>query len=72
MKRIVLFIATNIAILIVLSIVLSLFGVGRILDEQGIGLDYYNLLIFAAVFGFGGSIISLAISKWMAKRLTGA
>ncbi len=72
MKRIVLFIATNIAILIVLSIVLSLFGVGRILDEHGIGLDYYNLLIFAAVFGFGGSFISLAISKWMAKRLTGA
>jgi heat shock protein HtpX len=52
--------------------VLSLLGVERILDEQGIGLDLYNLLVFAAVFGFGGSLISLAISKWTAKRLTGA
>lgn len=44
----------------------------RILDEQGVGLDYQALLIFAAVIGFGGSLISLAISKWTAKRLTGA
>ncbi len=72
MKRVVLFLATNIAILVVLSIVLSLLGVGRILDEQGVGLNLYNLLIFAAVFGFGGAFISLAISKWMAKRMTGA
>ncbi|MFN2342942.1 MAG: M48 family metalloprotease, partial [Desulfonatronovibrio sp.] len=43
-----------------------------ILDEQQVGIDYKNLLIFAAVLGFGGSFISLAISKWMAKRLTGA
>lgn len=67
-----LFVVTNLAIVLVLGIILSLFGVGRILDEQGIGLDLYNLLIFAAVFGFGGSLISLAISKWTAKRMTGA
>jgi len=71
MKRIFLFLVTNIAILAVLFVVLSLLGVTGILDEQRIGIDYYNLLIFAAVLGFGGSFISLAISKWMAKRLTG-
>lgn len=72
MKRVVLFVITNLAIVFVLSIVLSLLGVGRILDEQGVGLDLYNLTVFAAVFGFGGSLISLAISKWTAKRMTGA
>jgi heat shock protein HtpX len=72
MKRVILFVGTNIAVILVLSVVLSLLGVGRILDEQGVGLDLYNLIVFAAVFGFGGSFISLAISKWMAKRMTGA
>jgi heat shock protein HtpX len=72
MKRIFLFLATNIAILVVLSIVLNLLGIDRVLDEQGVDLDYGNLLAFAAVFGFGGSFISLALSKWMAKRMTGA
>ena len=72
MKRILLFLATNIAILIVLGVVLQLLGVERILDEQGVGLDYASLLVFAAVFGMGGSVISLLISKWTAKRLTGA
>ena len=72
MKRVVLFIVTNLAIVLVLGIVLSLLGVDRILDERGVGLDMYNLLIFAAVFGFGGAFISLALSKWTAKRLTGA
>ncbi len=71
MKRVFLFLVTNIAILAVLFVVLSLLGVTGILDEQRVGIDYYNLLIFAAVLGFGGSFISLAISKWMAKRLTG-
>jgi heat shock protein HtpX len=71
-KRVVLFLVTNLAIVFVLGIVLNLLGVGRILDEQGVGLDLTNLVIFAAVFGFGGSLISLAISKWTAKRLTGA
>ncbi|MEW6487947.1 MAG: protease HtpX [Thermodesulfobacteriota bacterium] len=72
MKRVFLFVVTNLAIVLVLSVVLSLLGVGRLLDEQGVGLDLYNLVVFAAVFGFGGSLISLAISKWTAKRLTGA
>lgn len=72
MKRVLLFIGTNLAIIFVLSIVLSLLGVGSMLDEQGVGLDLYNLLIFAAVFGFGGSFISLAMSKFIAKRMTGA
>lgn len=72
MKRILLFIATNIAILLVLSIVLRLLGVDRILDEQGSGLDMRALLIFAAVIGMGGSFMSLAMSKWTAKRFTGA
>lgn len=72
MKRVFLFIVTNIAIILILSIVLSLLGVDRILDQQGIDLDMANLLIFAAVFGFGGAFISLAMSKWTAKRLTGA
>ncbi len=72
MKRIALFLVTNLAIIVVLSITLRLLGVERILDQQGVGLDYNALLIFAAVFGMGGSFISLAISKWTAKRFTGA
>ena len=64
MKRIVLFLITNLAVMLVLSIVLSIvfkvFGI----DNRSMG----GLLIFAAVFGFGGSFISLAMSKWMAKR----
>jgi heat shock protein HtpX len=68
MKRIILFLGTNLAIIVVLSIVLRLLGVERILDEQGVGLNINALLIFAAVFGFGGAFISLAISKWMAKK----
>jgi heat shock protein HtpX len=72
MKRVFLYVLTNIAVLVVLSISLRLLGVERILDAQGVGLDLNSLLIFAAVFGFGGSLISLAISKWTAKRLTGA
>jgi len=72
MKRIFLFLATNLAIIVVLSITLRLLGVERLLDEQGANLDLNSLLVFAAVFGFGGSFISLAISKWTAKRFTGA
>lgn len=72
MKRVVLFLATNIAILLVLSVTLRLLGVERILDERGTGLDLNALLVFSAVIGFGGAFISLAISKWMAKRSTGA
>lgn len=72
MKRVLLFLLTNIAVLLVLSIILKLLGVDTILDQSGAGLSYRNLLIFSAVFGFGGSFISLAISKWTAKRVTGA
>ena len=71
MKRILLFVATNIAIILILSIVLNLLGVDGILDGRG-GLNLTSLLIFASVFGFGGSFISLAMSKWSAKKLTGA
>ncbi len=71
MKRVLLFLATNVAILIVLSVTLRILGVDRLLDEAG-GLNFNALLIFAAVVGMGGSFISLAISKWMAKRMTGA
>lgn len=71
-KRVALFIATNLAVILVLSIVLRLFGVDSMLDEQNVGINYEGLLILSLVFGFGGSFISLAISKWMAKRATGA
>ena len=70
MKRILLFLATNIAVLVILSIVIRLLGVDSFLDKSG--LNMYSLLVFAAVFGFGGSFISLAMSKWMAKRMMGA
>ena len=72
MKRVFLFLVTNLAIVMVLSITLRLLGVERILATQGVGLDLSALLIFAAVFGFGGSFFSLLLSKWTAKRLTGA
>jgi heat shock protein HtpX len=72
MKRVFLFLATNLAIVIVLSLTLRIFGVERILDAQGVNLELSSLLIFSFVFGMGGSFISLAISKWTAKHLTGA
>ena len=72
MKRIFLFLATNIAILVVLSITMSLLGFDSLMDEQGVDLDMNALLVFSALLGFGGSIISLMISKWTAKRFTGA
>ena len=72
MKRILLFLGTNIAVLVVLSVVLQLLGIESMLAEQGTQLDLRALLIFSAVVGFSGSLISLAISKWSAKRMTGA
>jgi heat shock protein HtpX len=69
MKRVLLFLATNLAILIVLSIVANILGLDRYLAVRGGNLQ--GLLIFAALFGFGGAFISLAISKWMAKRAMG-
>lgn len=70
--RVALFIATNLAVVLVLGIVLRLLGVDQMLAESGSGLNYEALLVISVVFGFGGSFISLAISKWMAKRSTGA
>jgi heat shock protein HtpX len=70
MKRIFLLVATNVAILLVLSVSLRLLGVDRILDERG-GLDLNALLIFSAVLGFSGSLISLALSKVIAKHSMG-
>jgi heat shock protein HtpX len=71
MKRILLLVATNVAVLLVLSVTLRLLGVDRLLDERGTGLDINSLLIFSAVLGFGGSLISLALSKFIAKRAMG-
>lgn len=71
MKRVFLFLATNLAILVLLGIVLNV--VNGILAAQGIQLPPTGgLLVFAAVFGMGGAFISLAMSKWVAKRFTGA
>ncbi|AFT70889.1 Protease HtpX [Alloalcanivorax dieselolei B5] len=67
MMRIALFLLTNLAVIVVASITLSLLGVNSYLAQSGSGLDLTNLLIFSAVFGFAGSLISLLISKPMAK-----
>ena len=69
MKRVLLLIATNIAIMLVLSIVVSVFGLDRYLTQNGLNLG--ALLVFSAVLGFGGSFISLLLSKWMAKTAMG-
>ncbi len=69
MKRIGLFLLTNLAILLVLSVVLHVTGLDRWLAVRGGSMA--GMLVFAAVFGFGGSLISLAISKWMAIRAMG-
>ncbi|MFP8965438.1 protease HtpX [Pokkaliibacter sp. CJK22405] len=71
MMRILLFLATNVAVMVVAGIVMSLLGVGSILKTNGVDLDLQNLLIICAVFGFTGSIISLLMSKTMAKFSTG-
>jgi heat shock protein HtpX len=70
MKRIFLFLATNLAIMLVLSITMRVLGVEPYLNENG--LDLGNLLAFAGIMGFGGAFISLAMSKWMAKKSVGA
>ena len=70
MKRIALFLITNIAVLLVLSLVLTVFGVGRGVSAAGINVG--ELLVFSAIVGFTGSIISLLLSKTMAKWSTGA
>jgi heat shock protein HtpX len=70
MKRILYFLATNLAIVFVLSITMRILGVEPYLNANG--LDLGNLLAFSAIMGFGGAFISLAISKWTAKRMSGA
>jgi heat shock protein HtpX len=70
MRRIIYFLLTNLAIMIVLSTAMRVFGVEPYLTAYG--LNYQSLLIFALVFGMGGSFISLALSKWTAKRMSGA
>ena len=70
MKRVFYFLITNLAIVLVLSITMRLLGVEPFLNANGLNLN--SLLIFAAVMGFGGAFISLAISKWSAKKMSGA
>ena len=68
--RILLFILTNMAVVLVMGVVWRLLGFESILDNQGIDLDFNSLLVFFALFGMGGSLVSLFISKWSAKRGT--
>lgn len=69
--RILLFLATNAAIMVVISIVFSIFGLSGTLQQNGVDLDLKGLLVISAVIGITGSFISLAISKWTAKRSMG-
>jgi heat shock protein HtpX len=68
MMRIFLFLATNAAILVVISVVFQMFGIEGILQENGTDLDFQALLLMSAIIGFAGSFISLAMSKWSAKK----
>ncbi|MGE0081234.1 MAG: protease HtpX [Thiohalomonadaceae bacterium] len=70
MKRIILFVLTNLAVVLLLSVTARLLGLDRFI-EQG-GINFTGLLVFAALFGFGGAFISLAMSKWSAMRMVGA
>ena len=69
MKRILLFLITNFAILMVASVTLRLLGLEPWLNQQGI--NFNSLLVFGALLGFGGAFFSLAISKWTAKKMMG-
>lgn len=71
MKRIFLFLATNLAIMIAISVLFSVLGLGHALDQQGINLNLNALLAMSAVIGMSGSIISLMMSKWSAKNAMG-
>ena len=70
MKRVVLFLLTNLAVMLVLSVVTSLLGVNKFLTANGLNVGM--LFVFAAVIGFGGAFISLLMSKTIAKWSTGA
>ncbi len=71
MTRLFLFIATNIAVIALISITFQILGIEGLLAANGVDLNLYALLVMSAVIGFGGAFISLAISKWMAKRSMG-
>ncbi|MDP1665233.1 MAG: protease HtpX [Methylobacter sp.] len=71
MMRILLFLATNVAIMVVISIVFSFFGLTGTLDAQGIDIDLNALLVVSAIIGMTGSFISLVMSKWTAKQAMG-
>lgn len=71
MLRILLFLATNMAILLVASVTLNLLGFNSIMAANGVDLNLTALLIFCGIFGMGGSLVSLLLSKWMAKRAMG-
>ena len=71
MTRLFLLIATNIAVIALISITFQILGIEGLLAANGVDLNLYALLVMSAVIGFGGSFISLAISKWMAKRSMG-
>ena len=69
--RILLFLATNIAIIAVISITFRLLGLEGLLQQNGVDLDLFALLVYSAVIGFSGSLISLLMSKWSVKRMMG-
>ncbi|MGD8614993.1 MAG: protease HtpX [Gammaproteobacteria bacterium] len=71
MRRTLLFAATNLAVLTLLSVVLNLLGVDQWLYREGFGLNLHALLVFSAIFGMGGAFVSLALSKWMARTAMG-
>ena len=72
MKRILLFLATNVAVLVVISVVFRALGIDSLLEQRGTSLDLRALLVYSAVIGFAGSFVSLLMSKWLAKQSTGA
>ena len=71
MTRLFLFLATNIAVIALISITFQILGIEGLLAQNGVDLNLYALLVMSAVIGFGGSFISLAMSKWSAKRAMG-
>jgi heat shock protein HtpX len=72
MMRVALFLATNLAVVVLATLTLNVLGVGNYLERSGTGIDLTQLLIFSAVFGMAGSFISLLMSKWIAKMTTRA
>lgn len=71
MMRILLFLLTNAAVLVLISLIFQVLGLGQFLDQQGVNLNLESLLIYSAVIGMSGSFISLLMSKWMAKQSMG-